>query len=139
MARGLVWTLLLIFFIFLTWLGWNEYRKIEAYKQWAVQFEKAKYDIVSALGQNQDALTWGKPTRKGIIDLQTVSLQQVTDITLQVNGQAVDPADLPSSGKHIDLVLTVSGQTTPSRIGFTETELAGRWLVHLQKSLSATA
>jgi hypothetical protein len=138
MIRGLVWTLLLIFFMILTWLGWSEYTKIEAYKQWAIQFEKAKYDIVAALGQNQDQLTWGKPTRKGMVDLQTLSLKDVTNIALQVDGQTADPVNPPSTGKQIHLALSVAGQSAPSLIGFTEIDLAGRWLVHLQKGLSIT-
>ena len=52
-------------FIGLAWAGWNEYNKLEAYKVWAQSFERAKYDIYAALGQQGDVLTWGVPTRQG--------------------------------------------------------------------------
>jgi hypothetical protein len=136
MARGLAWTLLLIFFSVLTWLGWSEYAKIEAYKRWAVQFEQAKYDIAAALGQTQDLLTWGKPTRQGPVELQTLSLHQVASIALQVDGQTIDPLAPPKRGKQIQLALTVSEQDNPRLIGFTEIDLALRWLEHLQKYVS---
>lgn len=136
MVRGLVWSLLLVFFALLTWLGWNEYAKIEAYKQWATQFEQAKYDIAAALGQRQGVLTWGKPTRKGPVDLQTLTLARVIGIELKVDGQTVDPANPPKRGKQINLALIVAGQATPQIIGFTEIDLAQRWLEHLQKHLS---
>lgn len=87
MARGLIWLPLLVLFIWLTWAGWNEYQKLEAYKVWAERFDRAKYDIYAVLGQKGDELTWGKPTRKGPIALQTVSLRQVGDIQLIANNQ----------------------------------------------------
>ena len=45
MERGLLWLPLLGIFIWLSWAGWNEYQKLEAYRAWAESFEKSKYDI----------------------------------------------------------------------------------------------
>ncbi|HEY9663769.1 MAG TPA: hypothetical protein V6C65_35415, partial [Allocoleopsis sp.] len=95
MARGLVWFPLLALFIGLAWAGWNEYQKLEAYKVWAEGFDRAKYDIYSVLGQKGHNLTWGKPTRKGPINLETFSLQQVQTIQLVANNQTVELEHLP--------------------------------------------
>ncbi len=62
MERGLIWLPLLGLFIWLAWQGRNEFQKVEAYQNWAKQFEKSKYDIYAVLGQNGNELTWGKPT-----------------------------------------------------------------------------
>ena len=90
MERGLMWLPLLAIFIGLAWAGWNEYQKLEAYRVWAEQFAKAKYDIYAVLGQQEDSLTWGKPTRRGPVNLQTFSLKDVESLRLLVNSQAVD-------------------------------------------------
>lgn len=87
MERGLMWLPLLGLFIWLAWAGWNEYQKVEAYKTWATDFERAKYDIYAALGQKADQLTWGSPSRKGPVDLKTVSLKEVESISLNVDGR----------------------------------------------------
>ena len=39
MERGLLWLPLLGVFIWLSWAGWNEYQKLEAYRAWAESFE----------------------------------------------------------------------------------------------------
>ncbi len=98
MERGLLWTPLLILFIWLAWSGWNEYQKVEIYRQWAENFDRAKYDIYSVLGQKDKIITWGKPTRKGVINLQTFSLEEVKEIRLLVNNQVVDLDALPPQG-----------------------------------------
>ncbi|MBD3561673.1 hypothetical protein H6S82_22920, partial [Planktothrix sp. FACHB-1355] len=77
MERGLIWLPLLALFIWLAWAGWNEFQKVEAYRRWASQFERAKYDIYAVLGQNGSNLTWGKPTRTEPVNLQTFSLKNV--------------------------------------------------------------
>jgi hypothetical protein len=41
MERGLLWTPLLILFIWLAWSGWNEYQKVEIYREWAENFESS--------------------------------------------------------------------------------------------------
>ena len=67
MERGLLWLPLLAVFIWLARTGWNEYQKVEKYRVWAEDFDNAKYDIYSVLGKKGQELTWGKPTRKGLI------------------------------------------------------------------------
>ncbi|NMG58545.1 hypothetical protein E1H12_08395, partial [Geitlerinema sp. P-1104] len=59
MERGLIWLPLLVLFFGLAWAGWNEFRKVDAYQGWAKGFDRAKYDILSVLGQRGDRLVWG--------------------------------------------------------------------------------
>ncbi|MEM9807157.1 MAG: hypothetical protein AAF959_17975 [Cyanobacteria bacterium P01_D01_bin.56] len=86
MVHGLLWLPVLVFFFWITWAGWNEYQKVETYQQWATQFERAKYDIFAALGQRGRSLTWGLPTRQGVINLQTLELDAVDSIDLLTKG-----------------------------------------------------
>jgi hypothetical protein len=140
MGHGLAWSAFLLVFCWLAWLGWNEYRKIEAYKVWAGDFDQAKYDITAVLGEKAGQITWGKPSRKGPYDLKTANLASVSTINLQVDGQ---PVELTANGtedlrgKKILLVLQ-----TPDRaieIPFTEIPLAVRWLEYLQKCRATVA
>jgi hypothetical protein len=133
MERGLAWSVLLLVFCWLAWLGWNEYNKIEAYKVWAGQFEQAKYDIAAVLGEKAGTLTWGKPSRKGPQNLQELSLSLVSEIQLQVDGRVIaqtEPERLPERGKKIVLVLLTPNKQVD--IPFTEIELAAKWLNYLQ-------
>ena len=57
MLHGLLWFPLLFFFIWLAGAGWYEFQKLEAYKVWAVQYARAKYDIYAVLGQQGRELT----------------------------------------------------------------------------------
>ena len=132
MERGLLWLTLLAIFIWLTWQGWNEYQKVEAYRHWAQEFERAKYDIYAVLGQNGSNLTWGKPTRTGPIDIQTFSLKNVQSIRLLVNDQPVAMESPPSRGKAIALEFTLTSNSTV-RVPFTEIPLAAEWGKHLQQ------
>jgi hypothetical protein len=125
MERGLLWLPLLIFFIGLTWAGWNEYQKLETYRIWAQQFDRAKYDIYAVLGQKDDRLTWGKPTRRGPIDLQTFSLKDVQQIQMVVGDRAIDLEGPPTQGKAIALTFQLPDQMI--RIPFTEIPLAVQW------------
>ncbi|MEL6247039.1 MAG: hypothetical protein AAFY78_05020 [Cyanobacteria bacterium J06648_16] len=97
MERGLLWLPLLGLFGWLAWAGWNEYQKVEAYRQWANQFERAKYDIYAVLGQRGDQLVWGKPTRQAPIELQSVTLDQIDRISLTIGGQPAAPFGLPQA------------------------------------------
>lgn len=127
MERGLLWLPLLFLFIGLAWAGWNEYQKVEAYRLWAQSFQRAKYDIYAVLGQLGEDLTWGKPTRRGPVQLQTFSLQQVESIELLVDGQAIPPdTPLPDQGKRISLKFSQK-QTEAIEIPFTEVKLAAQW------------
>ena len=135
MERGLMWLPLLAAFIWLTWAGWNEYQKVEAYRRWASQFERAKYDIYAVLGQKGSDLTWGKPTRKEPIDLQTFSLKKVKFIRLLVDDKAVDLDNLPTKGRNISLEFVFSDSTEYIKIPFTEIPLAAEWGKYLQQQL----
>ncbi len=134
MERGLMWLPLLAIFIGLAWAGWNEYQKLEAYRVWAEQFAKAKYDIYAVLGQQEDSLTWGKPTRSGPVNLQTFSLKNVQSIQLLVNGAAVDLDNPPSSGKAIVLEFLLQ-DAEAVQVPFTEIPLAAKWGKYLQQEL----
>ena len=130
MERGLLWLPLLGLFIWLAWAGWNEYQKVEAYRIWAEGFDRAKYDIYSVLGQKGSDITWGKPTRKEPIDLQTFSLQDVQDLQLLVDNQAVDPNQLPDRGKNIALQFQLPDRAI--QVPFTDLSLASQWYAALQ-------
>lgn len=135
MEKGLLWLPLLIFFIGITWAGWNEYRKVDAYQSWAKQFERGKYDILAVLGYRATEITWGTPTRHGPTNLQTFPLTSVTSLCLVVDNQPVNPCDLPQGGRNIALEFQCADRTEPIRIAFTDVYLAGQWENYLQKEL----
>lgn len=126
MERGLIWLPLLALFIWLVRAGWNEYQKLEAYKVWAEAFDRAKYDIYAVLGQQGDQLTWGIPTRNGMVHLETFSLASVEAIRLLVNGQVVDLGNPPGKGRAA-LEFTVRDREQPIQVPFTEPPLAAKW------------
>jgi hypothetical protein len=138
MERGILWSALLLVFVGLAWLGWQEYQKIQAYQRWAAQFDQAKYDIYAVLGQKGDRLTWGIPTAKGPINLQDFSLQEVETIRLCVDGQQTDLQSTPNiSGRKITLRFQLRSDLSETKrtsieIPFTEVDLAFRWEQHLQ-------
>ena len=135
MERGLMWLPLLAIFIGLAWAGWNEYQKLEAYRIWAEQFAKAKYDIYAVLGQQEDCLTWGKPTRSGPVNLQTFSLKNVQSLRLLVNGAVVEDLESPpNSGNAIALEFLLK-DAAPVQVPFTEVPLATKWAKYLQQEL----
>ena len=134
MERGLLWLPLLGFFIGLAWTGWREYQKVEAYQRWATGFERAKYDIYAVVGQQGDALTWGLPTRQGPVALDTLSLQTVTAVELEVKGQPVALDNPPAKGR-AELVLQRRDRPEPTRIPFTDPTLAAQWGQFLQRYL----
>lgn len=126
MARGLIWLPLLALFIWLTWSGWQEYQKVEGYRIWSEQFDKAKYDIYSVLGQKAKNITWGQPTAKGIKDLQTFSLEDVQHIRLLVSGKVVDWDNLSKQDKAA-LEFQLTEQKERITIPFTDSTLASQW------------
>lgn len=134
MERGLLWLPLLGIFIWLTWQGRNEFQKVQAYQNWAKQFERSKYDIYAVLAQNGSNLTWGKPTPKGLIDLQTFSLNDVNSIRLIVNDQPVSLETPPRKGRAIALEFIFTSDATV-RVPFTEVPLAVDWAKYLQQEL----
>ena len=132
MIRGLMWLPLLAIFFGLAWAGWNEYQKLEAYKVWAAQFERAKYDIYAALGQKGKQLVWGLPTRKGIVETQAIELIDVQKIEIEVDGQSISPEKMPTKGK-VAIGLTTFSEKSFA-IPFTDGEIAKQWYNFLQKS-----
>ena len=132
MERGLLWLPLLVAFIWLAWSGWNEYQKLEAYKVWAEDFDQAKFDIYAVLGKKERQVTWGKPTRKGMIDLKSFSLDNVKEINLVIGDRSIELDNLPSKGKpslEFDLIDQKSIQ-----VPFTDISLAAKWCAYLQES-----
>jgi hypothetical protein len=125
MARGLAWLGFLAIFIGLAWAGWSEFQKLQAYERWAAEFDRAKYDIRAILGQKGQQLTWGKPSRQGIMAAQTISLTAVSAIQLLVNGIIADPLN-PPQGKNVELELLCENQENP-KIPFTDLEIAIKW------------
>ena len=135
MERGLLWLPLLATFFWLAWSGWNEYQKIEAYRNWATQFERAKYDIYAVLAQKGSDLTWGKPTRKGPVNLETFSLKDVQSLRLLVDDQAVNLETPPEKGRAIALEFLFPEPAASIKVPFTEIPLAAEWGKYLQKEL----
>ncbi|GAB1542065.1 hypothetical protein NUACC21_47390 [Scytonema sp. NUACC21] len=137
MERGLLWLPLLVVFFWLAWQGSKEYQKIEAYRAWAEQFEKAKYDIYAVLGQKNSQITWGKPTPKGPIQLQTFSLLDVKRVCLLIDDKPVDTNKLPEKGRTIELEFLFSDPGQSVRVPFTEIPLAAEWGKYLQSLVSS--
>ncbi|NEP44128.1 MAG: hypothetical protein F6K35_34830 [Okeania sp. SIO2H7] len=135
MERGLLWLPLLGLFVWLARAGWNEYQKVEAYRVWAEDFDKAKYDIYAVLGQKGSELVWGRPTPKGPVDLESLSLAEVRSLQLLVNQEAVDLENPPTKGKAIFLEFVLS-DSKKVEIPFTDIDLAVRWGKYLGQQYS---
>lgn len=133
MERGLLWLPLLFVFFWLAWSGWNEYQKVEAYRQWAEKFDQAKYDIYAMIGVKGKQITWGKPSRSIPENLPNFSLQDVDKIQLLVNDNAVELNNLPKKGKAAIQIKFLNQDQGPLKIPFTEISLAAKWVVYLQK------
>ena len=136
MERGLIWFPLLGLFIWLAWKGWQEYQKVEGYRIWSEQFDKAKYDIYAVLGKKDNVITWGKPTPQGILDLQTFSLTNVASINLLLGDTVIDFNNIPTEkSKAIpSLEFQLTNQESSIKIPFTDLELAAKWAEYLIKS-----
>ena len=132
MERGLLWLPLLVAFIWLAWSGWNEYKKLEAYKVWAKDFDNAKFDIYAVLGKKGREITWGKATRTGMVELDSFSLNNVEEINLLVGDDTVDLDNLPDKGKPF-LEFTFSNKPA-IKIPFTDIDLAAKWLGYIYKN-----
>ena len=154
MIHGLMWFPLLGIFIGLAYAGWTDYQRLEAYKLWAVNFERAKFDVRSVLGQRGRELTWGKPTRQGPVDLQTISLDAIQTVQVRLDREVIDPLAIAPetlennpypNKKSISLELFLTGGNgvgdrageedgrSPVSIPFTDSVLALRWGQALQK------
>lgn len=142
MERGLLWLPLLALFIGLAWAGWNEYQKVEAYRHWAEPFDRAKYDIYAALGQSGAQLTWGKPTRAGVLETQTLSLQDVDTVVLKVGDRTLSitdltPDTLDTLRGNADLEFHGKASYLPISVPFTDAALAAQWAIVLDRDLSS--
>ena len=137
MERGLIWLPLLGLFIWLAWKGWQEYQKVEGYRIWSEQFDKAKYDIYAVIGRKDSSITWGKPTPQGILDLQTFSLDEVSQMNLLLGDRVIDSENLPNEKiKEIpSLEFKLTNQESSIKIPFTDLELAAKWAEYLIKSI----
>ncbi|MGD1911020.1 MAG: hypothetical protein ACFB2X_09245 [Rivularia sp. (in: cyanobacteria)] len=135
MERGLLWLPLLIAFSWLAWQGWREYQKVEGYRIWAENFDRAKYDIYAVLAQGGNDITWGKPTVEGIVDLETFSLDRVSQIYLLIDDKPIDIDNLPRRARKIELEFVLPETSKSVRIPFTEIPLAGEWGKFLQGEL----
>jgi hypothetical protein len=140
MERGLLWLPLLVIFFWLAWSGWNEYQKIESYKRWAEQFERHKYDIYAVLGQKGDRITWGRPTRKDPLDIQTFTFQEIARIRFRIDSKFFDEkdAELPLKAQSISLELVLKTGEMPS-IKFTDIDIAAAWYRFLCDRLVASS
>ena len=136
MEHALTWFPLLGTFIWLAWAGWNEYQKVQTYEAWASGADRCKYDIRAVLAQRGTTLIWGKPTRQGPIDLDSLALNDIDTIALQVNGAPVPSGSYVKRGQRIEIVLTTAGNVT-HRIPFIEFPMAQQWKKALQESLQA--
>jgi hypothetical protein len=136
MERGLMWLPLLGIFTWLARAGYNEYHKIEAYRRWAVGFDRCKYDIYAVLGLKDRQISWGKPTKSEPKDLQIFSLDRVSQIQLVVDGNSIESlASLPTSGKKINLQFQFEDGANSIDIPFTEVPLAAEWAGLLNNEL----
>ncbi|OBQ34826.1 MAG: hypothetical protein AN487_17120 [Anabaena sp. CRKS33] len=138
MERGLLWLPLLVVFFWLAWQGSQEYQKLEAYRIWAEEFERAKYDIYAVLAQKGNDITWGKPTTKGPIALETFSLLDVKEIRFLVNGNVVDIENPPQKGRKIELQFLLTNSKS-IYVPFTEVPLAAEWGKFLQRTLDTAS
>jgi hypothetical protein len=127
MERGLMWLPLLGIFTWLARAGYNEYQKLEAYRRWAVGFDRCKYDIYAVLGLKDRQISWGKPTKTAPKDLQTFNLDRVSQIQLFVNDREIDLENLPATGKKINLHFQFAEAGEAIDIPFTEVPLAAEW------------
>lgn len=126
MERGLFWLPLLFAFFWLAWQGYQEYQKVENYRLWCKQFTRAKYDIYAVLGQKEHNITWGKPTAKGVIDLQNFSLLDVQEIQLLVNNNSVDMENITTENGKVELQFLFKNNQSV-KVPFTQVSLAAEW------------
>ena len=136
MERGLMWLPLLGAFIWLARAGANEYQKLEAYKRWAVGFDRCKYDIYAVLGLKDRQISWGNPTKTEPKDLQIFSLDRVNQIQLVVDDRLINLDNLPTNGKKINLQFQFTDLTESVNIPFTEIPMAAEWAEFLSQLIT---
>lgn len=146
MERGLIWLPLLALIIGLTWVGWQEYQKVEGYRIWSDGFDKAKYDIYAVIGLKDQEISWGKPTPKGIANLDTFALTDVAEVVLMLGDRQINADNLVTEQTKAkktkatpQLTFTFTSQAKTIQIPFTEVETAHKWQQYLAKNLSQSA
>ncbi len=130
-----MWLPLLGAFIWLARAGATEYQKLETYKRWAVGFDRYKYDIYSVIGIKDRQLSWGKPNKKEVQDVQTFNLDRVNQVQLVIDNKLIDVNQLPVSGKKINLQFQFIDTEDLTNIPFTEILMASEWANFLNKTI----
>ncbi len=137
-----MWLPLLGAFIWLARAGADEYQKLETYKLWAVGFDRCKYDIYAVMGLKDREISWGKPNKKELKDIQTFSLDRVKQVQLVVDNKPIELAkyaddldNLPVSGSRANLRFEFTDNSEIVDIPFTEIPMAAEWAVFLQSEL----
>jgi len=96
------------------------------------------------LGQTGTDLTWGKPTRKGPVNLETFSLKDIQSLRLLLNDQPADLETPPGKSRGaafvgarsaIALEFLFPEPTASIKVPFTEIPIAAEWGKYLQKEL----
>lgn len=126
-----MWLPLLVFFSWLTWNGWNEYQKLEAYSLWSKGFDTAKYDIYSVIGLKNKQVTWGQPKRNIPNNLPSFSLNDVQSVTLLINNNVADLDNLPKKGIALIRFIFKKSDEPTITIPFTDISLAAQWTGYL--------
>ncbi|MFM6605277.1 MAG: hypothetical protein ACKPH9_11565, partial [Dolichospermum sp.] len=88
--------------------------------------------------QKGNDITWGKPTTKGPIALETFSLLDVKEIRFLVNGNVVDMENPPRKGRKIELQFLLTSDKSIC-VPFTEIPLAAKWGQFLQRTLDTAS
>jgi hypothetical protein len=146
MLHGLLWFPLLFFLVGLTIAGWNEYRKVETYRLWGQDFDQAKYDLYSVIGLGADRLTWGQPSRRGPENLQSLALNEIQTVTLDLDRRRFSLDELRQQPeladqrfKLIELMIQPAQPTSPAiAIRFTDLALACSWAKQISQRIEAT-
>jgi hypothetical protein len=143
MERGLMWLPLLGIFVWLARAGADEYQKLEAYKRWAVGFDRCKYDIYAVLGLKDREISWGKPNKKELKEMQTFSLDRVQQVQLVVDGKPIPLQEyagnldnLPVSGNRANLQFLFVDDSVVVNIPFTEILMAAEWVEFLNREIT---
>jgi hypothetical protein len=143
MERGLMWLPILGVFLWLARAGSDEYQKLEAYKRWAVGFDRCKYDIYAVLGLKDREISWSKPNKKELTEIQTFSLDRVQQVQLVVDGKPIllqeyagKLDNLPVSGNRANLQFLFRDNSEVVNIPFTEIPMAAEWAEFLDNELN---
>lgn len=127
-----MWLPLLAIFVGLAWAGRREFLKVEAYKKWAVNFERHKYDIYAVLGQRGDRLTWGMPTLAAPKNLKTITFGEIHSLWFVLDRVAYDR--LPQDIRPRSIAIQLNGDPN-LLVPFTDLAIAEQWFAYLQAKI----